>query len=189
MILLVDRLSFPLRISNAFCLACHKPSFNYVMRRKKAPDRLWKKSVRDVYHTLGRRSQEDRLTFQVLGIVPALVLMSFDGGAPMCDPSSSTVPITTSGIVVSGLLPMFHWKYPDLCDPEAHHIDLSMIADFSATSLSGGMGFDRYTPLAFSAVLRAFTARFPFWLMQKRISDSGFVVYSWFCLTCKYLLN
>src|SRR3972149_6667280 len=42
--------------------------------------------------------------------------------------------------VVNTLLPTLTWSYPANCSPEGYRIDLSPVADFSDTSLSGGTG-------------------------------------------------
>jgi hypothetical protein len=69
--------------------------------------------MRDVFHTLGRRSQEDKMTFQVLDIIFAFVFMSFDGSASTCDNSSSEAPNMANpvnGMIVDDLWPMYRWR-------------------------------------------------------------------------------
>lgn len=77
-------------------------------------------------------------------VVLALGLASCGGlPQPVCPTESLVAPILTAPAqmsTVNTVLPTLSWSYPANCHPQGYRIDLSVTADFSDTSLSGGTG-------------------------------------------------
>lgn len=63
--------------------------------------------------------------------------------SPVCPTDSLQAPVLGSppdNATINTVRPSLSWSYPADCHPEGYRIDLSVTADFSDTSLSGGTG-------------------------------------------------
>ena len=87
-------------------------------------------------------NKHDWLTVLLILLIAA-ALAACSPPVPTCPTEELIAPALLAPddeAVVNTLLPTLTWSYPANCSPEGYRIDLSPVADFSDTSLSGGTG-------------------------------------------------
>ncbi|OGO11893.1 MAG: hypothetical protein A2Z66_02090 [Chloroflexi bacterium RBG_13_66_10] len=87
-------------------------------------------------------NKHDWLTVLLILLIAA-ALAGCSPPVPTCPTEELVAPALLAPdneAVVNTLLPTLTWSYPANCSPEGYRIDLSPVADFSDTSLSGGTG-------------------------------------------------